>query len=247
MPIMNASLSDDLVSALDEDIPAALPGLIDAAVAAFDADRDRSLRYLLRASALVRLRRRTGAGTASSGTAESRGGLVAWQLNRLVDYIETHLAEKITAQMLADLIHVSPGQLFRAFKVSVGVTPFQHIMRRRVELACSMMRTTQESLSQIAIACGLCDQSHFCRVFRRVMGMSPSTWRRSIPTRKMATPAVQQHAEEQEAPGVQCAAAALATEGYIGFGTGRRWSPGADDDVTERACGGFRDRHRAGN
>jgi hypothetical protein len=43
------------------------------------------------------------------------------------------------------------------------------------------MRTTQEPLSQIAVACGLCDQAHLCRVFRRLIGMSPSAWRRAVP------------------------------------------------------------------
>jgi AraC-like DNA-binding protein len=44
-----------------------------------------------------------------------------------------------------------------------------------------MMSTTREPLSQIAIACGLCDQAHLCKVFRRMLGMSPSTWRRTMP------------------------------------------------------------------
>ena len=105
---------------------------------------------------------------------------MAWQLKRVVDYIETHLADKITAVDLADLINVSTGQLFRAFKVSVGATPFQYLAGRRVELACSMMRTTREPLSRIAVACGLCDQAHLCKVFRRVTGMSPSAWRRAM-------------------------------------------------------------------
>jgi AraC-like DNA-binding protein len=96
----------------------------------------------------------------------------------VVDYIETHLAEKMMATDLADLIDVSVGHMIRTFKVSVGVPPFHYIARRRVELACTMMSTTREQLSQIAIACGMCDQAHFSRVFRRMIGMSPSAWRR---------------------------------------------------------------------
>ena len=108
---------------------------------------------------------------------------MAWQLNRVVDHIETHLADKIAAVDLAGLVNVSPGTLFRAFKISVGVPPFHYIGRRRVELACTMMSTTREPLSQVAIACGLCDQAHLCKVFRRAIGMSPSAWRRSMPAR----------------------------------------------------------------
>ena len=184
---MNSPLPDDLIDAPNEDIPAAIPSLIDAAVAAFDADRDSSRRYLLRASALLRVKRAARTGAERVRRSESRGGLLAWQLNRVVDYIETHLADKITAVDLADLIKVSMGQLFRAFKISVGVTPFNYLARRRVELACSMMRTTREPLSQIAVACGLCDQAHLCKVFRRVTGTSPSAWRNAMPAKPRFT------------------------------------------------------------
>jgi AraC family transcriptional regulator len=176
----------DLINAANEDIPEAIPSLIDAAVASFDADRDTSRRYLLRASALLRVKHGARRGAESAGRSESRVGLAAWQLNRVVDYIETHLVNKITALDLADLINVSIGQLFRAFKISVGVTPFHYIASRRIELACTMMGTTQEPLCQIAVACGLCDQAHLCKVFRRMTGMSPSAWRRSMPARDTA-------------------------------------------------------------
>jgi AraC family transcriptional regulator len=180
---MNAPFSDDPINTTNEVIPAAIPSLIDAAVATLDADRDTSRRYLLRASALLRVTHGAHIGAKSGQRFESRGGLLAWQLNRLVDYIETHLADKITALDLAGLIEVSMGQLFRAFKVSVGVPPFHYIARRRVELACTMMRTTREPLSQVALACGLCDQAHLSKAFRRLTGMSPSAWRREMSTR----------------------------------------------------------------
>ena len=183
---MNSRFPDDLISAPNEDIPAAIPGLIDAAVAVLDADRDTSRRYLLRASAILRVKpRRTDA---ESTRSESRGGLLAWQLNRIVDYIETHLADKIAIKVLADLVKVSASQLFRAFKISVGATPFQYIARRRVELACMLIRTTGEPLSQVAIACGLCDQAHLCKVFHRTIGISPSAWRRAMSARDTAIP-----------------------------------------------------------
>ena len=173
--------TDYLCTALYEEIPTAIPGLIEAAVAAFDADRDTSRRYLLRASALLRVKSVAGTDAESASRSESRGGLLTWQLIRVVDHIETHLAEKIAVIDLAGLINVSMGQLFRAFKVSIGVTPCDYIARRRVELACTMMRTTGEPLSQVAVACGLCDQPHLCKLFRRIMGMSPSAWRRAMP------------------------------------------------------------------
>ena len=108
-----------------------------------------------------------------------RGGLARWQLNRLVDYIDQHLAARITGEDLATLIEVSVGQLFRAFKASVGLPPLQYVLSRRLELACSLLRTSREPLSQIALTAGFRDQSHLCRVFRRVLDVTPAAWRRA--------------------------------------------------------------------
>jgi AraC-like DNA-binding protein len=52
-------------------------------------------------------------------------------------------------------------------------------MRRRIEFAQGVMLKTQLSLSEIALACGLSDQSHFTRAFRRIVGETPHAWRRT--------------------------------------------------------------------
>jgi transcriptional regulator GlxA family with amidase domain len=170
--------TDSLANSSNEVISTAITKLIDAAAASLDADPDNARRYLMRASALLCVGRGTH-GTESTNQSESRGGLLSWQLNRVIDHIEKHLTDKITVTDLAGLLKMSMGRLFRAFKISVGVTPIQYIAKRRVELACTMMRTTREPLSQIAVGCGLCDQAHLCKVFRRIVGTTPSAWRRA--------------------------------------------------------------------
>jgi hypothetical protein len=103
---MNSPLPDVPLNVLsDDDIPAAIPGLIDAAMAALDADKDISRRYLSRASALLHIKRRTGIGADSGRRLERRGGLMTWQLNRLVDYIEIHLAKKMSGRELSEQNH----------------------------------------------------------------------------------------------------------------------------------------------
>jgi AraC family transcriptional regulator len=177
---MGSLLSADIPhEAQSERIPGAISLLIDGAVAAFDVDRDTSRRYLLSASAILRAHCATHSGAKRGPEAPPPGGLATWQVNRVVDYIDQHLREKITGQRLAELVNVSVGQMFRAFRVSVGVSPFHYIARRRIEFACALLQTTRESLAQVAIASGLCDQSHLCRVFRRVMGVTPAMWRRA--------------------------------------------------------------------
>src|ERR1700677_3909312 len=94
-----------------EDIPAAVPSLIDAAVATFDADRDTSRRYLLRASALLRAEHEVRTVARDARRSGSRGGLLTWQLNRVVDFMESHLADELTVKTVADLINMSVGHL----------------------------------------------------------------------------------------------------------------------------------------
>jgi AraC family transcriptional regulator len=130
--------------------------------------------------------------------------LLTWQLNRMVDYIEAHLADRITAADLASLLNVSAGKLFRAFKISVGVTPLRYVARRRIERACTLMRTTREPLSQLAVACGFCDQAHLYRLFRRETGMGPSAWRRTM------------QSENAHFPREDARAVSLAAPAYVG-------------------------------
>jgi AraC-like DNA-binding protein len=162
--------------AYSECVPA-IATLIGGAVATFDSDRTASRRYLMRASAI--LQACAAYEPADERQPRSKGGLARWQLNRIVDYIEQHLSERITGEDLAGQIDVSIGQLFRAFKASVGMPPLQYVASRRLELVCLLLRTTREPLSQIAVTGGFCDQSHLCRVFRRVLGMTPVAWRRA--------------------------------------------------------------------
>jgi AraC-like DNA-binding protein len=67
----------------------------------------------------------------------------------------------------------------RAFKESFGCAPHAFLIRRRMERAQGLMLTTDEALGQIALACGLADQSHLTRLFQKWVGESPAAWRRA--------------------------------------------------------------------
>ena len=107
------------------------------------------------------------------------GSLALWQAKRALTYIEANLEAKITIRHMADVLGVSNGHFSRSFKVSVGCPPTTYLCRRRVERAKTMMTSSGQQLSEIALACGFADQSHLSRVFRRVMGVSPGVWRRN--------------------------------------------------------------------
>lgn len=106
-------------------------------------------------------------------------GLVGWQIRRLDAYIDKNLSGGLKVAALAELLDLSPGHFSRAFKASLGEAPQIHIIRRRVRAAQRAMLTTNDPLSDIAVACGFTDQAHMSRMFRRFVGHAPSQWRRT--------------------------------------------------------------------
>jgi AraC family transcriptional regulator len=107
------------------------------------------------------------------------GGLPPWQLRRISDYVELNISRRIHIKMLARLVGLSASHFCRAFKCSFGISPRDYVLRRRIEIAQALMLTTSEPLSEIAVSCGMCDQQHFTRTYRRIVGETPSTWRRT--------------------------------------------------------------------
>jgi AraC family transcriptional regulator len=81
--------------------------------------------------------------------------------------------------VLATSFDISVGHFCRAFKCTFGMPARSWILQRRIELAEGLMLTKDASLSEIALSCGMSDQSHFTRVFRRLVGETPSSWRQT--------------------------------------------------------------------
>ena len=109
----------------------------------------------------------------------SRGGLSPAALSRVRRYIESHIHEKIDIVSLAEAAGLSRYHFSRAFKLSVGVAPYQYVMQHRVENAARLIERSDWPLSYIATATGFSDQSHFARVFARLMGVPPGNYRRN--------------------------------------------------------------------
>ena len=160
-----------------------LHGLLAQAVSTFDEDRDSSRDTLFRAVALL------DGGRFRAGSGDSQGGLAPWQAKMAARHIDSNLEGNISVEDLAKMARLSRSRFSKAFKATFRVSPQKFIVERRIERALDIMTTTEEPLSQIAFACGFCDQSHFSRVFRQVTGDSPYAWRRANYKRGDATAA----------------------------------------------------------
>ncbi|HUA25858.1 MAG TPA: AraC family transcriptional regulator [Steroidobacteraceae bacterium] len=107
------------------------------------------------------------------------GGLARWQARRALTYIDEHLESRLDVPLLAKLVSFSKSHFSRAFKQSLGLPPMTYVKMRRIERAKTLMTSTNQQLTEIALICGFADQSHLNRSFRRVLGESPGRWRRT--------------------------------------------------------------------
>jgi AraC family transcriptional regulator len=110
---------------------------------------------------------------------QARGGLAPWQIRKVSSYIDANLDRTIRNEELAAVARLNTSHFGRAFRNSFGEPPHEYVIRRRVERAQGLMLSTDAPLSAIALDCGLADQAHLSRLFRRVVGESPRAWRRA--------------------------------------------------------------------
>jgi AraC family transcriptional regulator len=100
------------------------------------------------------------------------------RINKTFDYIESNLEKPMTLEELATVANFSKFHFSRIFQSMVGETPFQFILRVRLEKAAMLVRTNKkDSVSEIAFKCGFSDVSVFSRNFKKHFGVSASQYR----------------------------------------------------------------------
>ena len=94
-----------------------------------------------------------------------------------IAYVSEHYHERLTMSQTAQAAGLSGGHFSRLFKKCMGITFREHLCRVRVEESKRLLRTTNDTLGQIAVAVGFPDQSYYCKVFKRITGVSPGQFR----------------------------------------------------------------------
>jgi len=105
------------------------------------------------------------------------GALATWRARRVVQLVDSILGQPIRVKDLAQHTGLSTSQFSRSFHTRFGVTCMKYVALRRMEFAKAQMRTTDLSLAEIALLCGMSDQSHFSKTFRKLTGTTPLQWR----------------------------------------------------------------------
>jgi AraC-like DNA-binding protein len=101
------------------------------------------------------------------------------RLQEVFRFIEENYVRSISLKDVAEAIGYCPSYLTDLVRRCTGQTVNYWIIKRRIVLACNLLKETNRSVSQIALATGYQNEGHFFRQFRQHCGMPPAAWRKS--------------------------------------------------------------------
>lgn len=150
-------------------------GLLDVATQHLENSKEAAQSAIEQATSLLHEQMRTHSREGSHAS----GGLLAWQIHKVREYLDAHISRRVLVSDLSAVVKLSEAHFARSFKRAFGLSPHAFVLQCRLELAARLMLESTESLTDIAHGCGFTDQAHLCRQFRRSMGESPAAWRRA--------------------------------------------------------------------
>ncbi|MBP6099640.1 MAG: response regulator transcription factor [Flavobacterium sp.] len=99
------------------------------------------------------------------------------QLKQTLEYIEQHVTKKIDVAQLAALTRWDTAHYSRVFKQYMGLTPYQYILKKKIEASLAVIVSTNEQLQYIADDFGFSSYSNFCNAFKKIIHSSPESYR----------------------------------------------------------------------
>ena len=101
------------------------------------------------------------------------------RLKRVVAFIDAHLSEPIKVDDLAKVSGVSVRRLYRLFSERFDLSPAAYLLRRRLDVARSLLESGEGGLAEIGFATGFSSQAHFTTAFRSRWGTTPGRFQRA--------------------------------------------------------------------
>ena len=109
-----------------------------------------------------------------------RGGLAQYKLKRAISFINENLDRDLKLAEIASLIEMSTYHFARMFKQSTGLTPHQYLVQQRLAKAKELLRSSKMAIADIGYEVGYKNPSHFAKVFRKYIKVSPTAYRNSV-------------------------------------------------------------------
>ncbi|MBD2463555.1 helix-turn-helix transcriptional regulator [Oscillatoria sp. FACHB-1407] len=99
------------------------------------------------------------------------------KLQRVIDYIQSHLEQEIELADLAKVASMSPHHFGKRFKQTTGMPPHRYVMKCRIEQARKLLSNPQLAIAEVGQQLGFYDQSHFTHTFRKHTMLTPRQYR----------------------------------------------------------------------
>ncbi len=99
-------------------------------------------------------------------------------IERVHSLMQARIHEQLDLDTLAETVNLSKYHFVKKYKEVTGTTPINHFIQLKIERACHLLDTTNNSINEIAFAVGYEDAYYFSRIFKKLMGVSPSQYRK---------------------------------------------------------------------
>jgi AraC family transcriptional regulator len=107
-------------------------------------------------------------------------GLPPWQIKRVTTYMLEHLGESLTLDELAGVIHLSRFHFCTAFRQATGKTPHEWLVIQRIDMARKLLEDRVLNITEVGLAVGYATPSAFTAAFRKIVGCTPTDFRRRL-------------------------------------------------------------------
>jgi len=114
-----------------------------------------------------------------SAKAPDKQAIAPLRIKKVVQYIHENLDRKITLPELAGKAGWNMYYFARTFKKYLNESPYQYMLKARIEKSKTLLVTENRNLAQIAFSLGFENHSHFSQTFRKIVGISPDAFRKS--------------------------------------------------------------------
>jgi AraC-like DNA-binding protein len=105
------------------------------------------------------------------------GSTLSPEIRRSIDFIHAHYGDDISLDRLAAVASMSRYHYLRVFKRATGLTPYAYLRNVQLQQAAILLRTSDASISEIALHLGFASPGHLTDAFKRRYGMTPSAFR----------------------------------------------------------------------
>ena len=101
------------------------------------------------------------------------------KINKILDYINQYLIEGITLEKLEKELNLSRYYICHVFKDKTGFTVIEYMLNRKIAEAKRLLLNTNRTITEIAHYLSFCDAPYFSRTFKKIVGLSPQSYRAS--------------------------------------------------------------------